>query len=131
MKLINQALSEKNLKLKNLPQDLQSDIAEHKELIIRYNMACEEYEKQEEEDHEVEQKLDAQEDVIANNEIEIAQKIKSFVPEEPAPAPADPAPITEPVVPVEKEEKSSIGWLIFGGAALLITLGAVNVFKKK
>jgi cation transport regulator ChaB len=126
MKLISQALAEKNLKIRNLPKELQDDISEHKELIIRFNMACEEYEKEEEEDVETEKQLDAQEHTIAENEAELAQRIKNFEikddQDEPKP---------QSSTPVKEEKGTSIGWLIFGGAALLVTLGAVNVFKKR
>lgn len=127
MKLINQALEEKNIKLRSLPKELQDEIAEHKELIVRYNMACEEYEEDEDENGEIEKKLDAQEDLIVSNEMDIANRIKDFniVLETPVEAPE----VTN--IEGKKEEKSSVGWFVFGTAALLITLGAVNVFKKK
>jgi len=31
----------------------------------------------------------------------------------------------------KSEKDNSVGWLIFGGIALIATLGAVNVFKNK
>lgn len=135
MKLINAVLQEKNLKLKDLSDDLREKIDEHKQMIIKYNLACEEYENEEEEDAETEAKLDKQEDFIANNENEIAEEIRNYekpatpAPEEnPAPAPA-PAAATAPAPQPKKD--NSAGWLIFGGAVLLVTLGAVNVFKKR
>ena len=50
MKLINAELQAKELKLKQLSQELQDDIAQHKEMIVKYNMACDEYDNDEEED---------------------------------------------------------------------------------
>ena len=131
MKLINAALAEKNLKLKELSSEIQDKIAQHKEMIIKYNLACEEYENDEEEDAETEKKLDEQEDFIASNEQEVADEIRAF--EKPAP-PADPAPAPDPKpahAPAPAKKDNSAGWLIFGGAVLLVTLGAVNIFKKK
>lgn len=135
MKLINAVLQEKNLKLKDLSDDLREKIDEHKQMIIKYNLACEEYENEEEEDGETEAKLDKQEDFIANNENEIAEEIRNFekpappAPEEnPAPAPA---PTAAPAPAPQPKKDNSAGWLIFGGAVLLVTLGAVNVFKKR
>lgn len=134
MKLINAVLQEKNLKLKDLSDDLRERIDEHKQMIIKYNLACEEYENEEEEDAETEEKLDKQEDFIANNENEIAEEIRNF--EKPAPpaseetAPA-PAPTAAPAPAPQPKKDNSAGWLIFGGAVLLVTLGAVNVFKKR
>ena len=129
MKLVSQALADKNLKLKDLSQDLKQRIDNHREMILKYNMACEEYEGSEDEDSEVEKKLDEQEDFIANNEKELVAEIKNY--QEPASASA--AASAAPAAPASpaKSKDNSVGWLIFGGAVLLVTLGAVNVFKKK
>ena len=48
MKLINAELQAKELKLKQLSQELQDEIAQHKEMIVKYNMACDEYDEDEE-----------------------------------------------------------------------------------
>jgi hypothetical protein len=123
MKLINAALAEKNVKSKELTNELQEKIARHKEMIIKYNLACEEYENEEEEDAATETKLDEQEDSIARNEAEVAAEIRAF--EKPVVVAAT-GTTTEPV-----KKETSVGWLIFGGAVLLVTLGAVNILKKK
>ena len=134
MKLINAELQAKELKLKQLSQELQDEIAQHKEMIVKYNMACDEYDNADEEDEETEKKLDEQEDFLANNESDIAKRIREFqVPATKDPAPSDestPAPAPAPAQAPKKSDNSA-GWLIFGGAVLLVTLGAVNVFKKK
>ena len=133
MKLINAELQAKELKLKQLSQELQDEIAQHKEMIVKYNMACDEYDNADEEDEETEKKLDEQEDFLANNESDIARRIREFQVPAPNPAPSDestPAPAPAPA-PAPKKSDNSAGWLIFGGAVLLVTLGAVNVFKKK
>jgi hypothetical protein len=132
MKLINAALAEKNLRVKELSKELQDKIAQHKEMIIKYNLACEEYENEEEEDPELTKKLDEQEDFIASFEEEVAAEIKEYqkpVAQDPEPA-IDPAPAPAQAAPEPKKDNSA-GWLIFGGAVLLVTLGAVNIFKKK
>ena len=82
-------------------------------MMDKYNKVCDEYESQDE-DAETEKLLDEMDHDIATIEIKIANKIKN-----PTPAPAP-----------EKKE-SGIGWLIFGSVVLAITLGAVNVLKKK
>lgn len=138
MQLINETLKEKNYKLADLSDELKEKVNDHKEMIIKYNMAIDEYENDEDEDAETEKKLDEQEDFIANNEKEIAEEIRNYVKPEPKPEPEhepEPEPYRRPVPrprpePV-KEKKSDVGWLIFGGVVLAITLGAVNVFKKK
>lgn len=126
MKLINAALAEKNLKLKQLPEELQQDVAKHKEMIVKYNMACDEYENEDEEDTEIENKLDEQEDFLANYEAEIADKIRDY---ENSPSTLSASGTSNSSAPEKKG--SSAGWLIFGSAVLLVTLGAVNVFKKR
>ena len=140
MQLINQALKEKNFKLADLSEELQEKVNEHKEMIVKFNMAIDEYENDEDEDAETEKKLDEQEDFIANNEKEVAEEIRSYVKPEPKPEP-EPEPEPEPYYPRQirreireeepKKKKSDVGWLVFGGVVLAITLGAVNVFKKK
>jgi hypothetical protein len=130
MKLINAALSEKNVKLKELSSEIQAKIAQHKEMIIKYNLACEEYENEEEEDAATENKLDEQEDFIASNEAEVAAEIRAF--QKPVVTETqEPAPIAATAEPEPVKKDTSAGWLIFGGAVLLVTLGAVNIFKKK
>jgi len=132
MKLINAELQAKELKLKQLSQELQDEIAQHKEMIVKYNMACDEYDNADEEDEETEEKLDEQEDFLARNESDIAKRIREFQVPAPAsdPEPSDPKPAPAQATAPKKSDNSA-GWLIFGGAVLLVTLGAVNVFKKK
>jgi septum formation inhibitor MinC len=135
MKLINAELQAKELKLKQLSQELQDEIAQHKEMIVKYNMACDEYDNDEEEDVETEKKLDEQEDFLARNESDIAKRIREIPAPKKEPAPSEPtsepAPAPTPAATTPKKSENSAGWLIFGGAVLLVTLGAVNVFKKK
>ena len=140
MQLINQALKEKNYKLADLSEELKEKVNDHKEMIIKYNMALDEYENDEDEDAETEKKLDEQEDFIASNEKDVAEEIRNYVKPEPKPEP-EPEPEPEPkpyprqirreIREEPKKKKSDVGWLVFGGVVLAITLGAVNVFKKK
>ena len=130
MKKISEALRKKGVSSKSLPQELQDEIAKLREDIIEYNNTCEQYEKEkdeEEPDEEAEKKLDDLADSLAEREIEISEKVLQFEPQpEPAAAPAAPAP----AAPAKKED-SSVGWLIFGGVVLALTLGAVNLMKKR
>lgn len=133
MKLILKALADKGLTEEQLPAETQEDIKRHREMIVKYNAACDEYEEDEEQDAEIEAQLDEQENYLATNEAAIVESINAFNPQ-PAPAPnpeppAPPAPNPEP--PAKEEKKGGAGWLIFGAAVMLITVGAVNVFKKR
>lgn len=126
MKLINEAIKQKKINSKQLPELLREEISELKEIILKYNMALDEYEKEEEEDKGTEKQLDDMENFIATKDQELANEIKAYEPPA-APVPAAAAAATPP----ENKEDNSIGWLIFGGVVIVATLGLVNVFKKK
>ena len=131
MKKISEALRKKGVSSKSLPEELQDEIAKLREDIIEYNNTCEQYEKEkdeEEPDEEAEKKLDDLADSLAEREIEISEKVLQFEPQ-PEPA-AAPAAAPAPAAPAKKED-SSVGWLIFGGVVLALTLGAVNLMKKR
>jgi hypothetical protein len=127
MEKISEALQAKKIKKSELPEHLKNKVLDLQELITVYNEACDEYEAEEGTDLAVEKKLDEQEDYIARTETEIANEIKSTIP--------DPKSEEKPAAASgggeEPKKDSSIGWLIFGGAALILTFGMVNVLKKK
>jgi hypothetical protein len=126
MKLISEVLQEKGLKQNELPEQIKNEIDELRVMIVKYNEACDEYDEENEKDHETEQELDAMEDSIAEFEQGIASDIRGLQNIQPA-AQQKSADGTKP----EEKKGSSLGWLLFGGVALALTLGAVNVFKKK
>ena len=132
MKKINDIKQEKNLQTDELPVELQEEIKGLQKMIVKYNDACDTYETADVEDEKTEKELDKLEDEIAEIEISIVEKIKTIPSKEvPAVDPIpDPAPAPTPA-PEPKKEDNSVGWLIFGGVALVATLGLVNVFKKK
>ena len=131
MKLVNSALAEKQVRLEDLPASLTDRIANLRDLILKYNEACDEYDEEADKDAETEAKLDAMEDVIATTEQELAEEIKNYNTE--APEKQEQQQHQQQSGGVKKEEKkeSSVGWLIFGGIALVATFGAVNLLKKK
>lgn len=133
MKKISEVLKQKGIKSDSLPQEIKDEIAKFKQDVKEYNEMIEEYEKEQKEenepDEELEKKLDDAQDALAERELAIADKIINYNPNpEPAPAPA-PAPASAPE-PAKKED-SSVGWLVFGGVVLALTLGAVNLMKKR
>ena len=127
MKLIADALKEKGLTPAQLSTDLQEEINDLRDMQIKYNEACDEYESLEEKDRDddTEKDLDSMEDSITEVELEIVEKIKALQPEQ-----QQQQGQQTQQKPAEKSD-SSIGWLLFGGVALVVTLGVVNVFKKK
>ncbi|NDD59058.1 MAG: hypothetical protein EBZ47_07420 [Chlamydiae bacterium] len=127
MKLVTLALREKGLKVSELSEALQERVASLKELTDNYNEAVEDYDNEEEKDEATEAELDQMEHFIAENDADIANAIKSFDPN----ASNEPAPEPTPAPAPEKKKDGGLGWLIFGGIALVVTLGAVNVLKKK
>jgi phosphomannomutase len=126
MKLINQALKEKNLTVRQLPSNIQQEIESFRGMILKYNEACDEYDEEPEQDAETVRKLDEMEDYIARTENELANKISG---KQVTVAADGGATTTATTVP--KKEDNSVGWLIFGGIALVATFGLVNVFKKR
>jgi len=132
MKLINAALHDKQLKSSELSDDIKQEINELKELVLKFNEAVKEYNASSKKDKATEAQLDDMEDQMTDLEKDIVSKINDY--EKPAPkeetkaAEGTPAPAP---APAPKKEDSSLGWLIFGGVAFVVTLGAVNLFKKK
>jgi hypothetical protein len=126
MKLISEVLQEKGLKQNELPEQIKNEIEELRVMIVKYNEACDEYDEEDEKDTETEQELDAMEDSIAEFEQGIANDIRELNIQQSA-VQQKSADGTKP----EEKKSSSLGWLLFGGVALALTLGAVNVFKKK
>jgi hypothetical protein len=129
MEIIQNALSEKGLEINQLPEDIQEDIVQIQQMIKRYNEACDEFEELEEEDEETEKELNHMEEQIIEYQSSIAEKIQNI---------GQPETKPETVVKAEgggavqeQKKSSSVGWLIFGGLALVATLGVVNVWKKQ
>jgi hypothetical protein len=135
MKLINATLNDKQIKSSELSDDIQNEIKDLKEKIVKFNESVSEYNDSPKKSKVATKKLDAMQDDIEDLEKSIVEKIKGYEKPEPVveTTPA-PAPKTEPIpnpTPTEKKGDSSLGWLIFGGVALVVTLGAVNLFKKR
>lgn len=142
MKLVQLALKEKGLQQSQISEELQNRIINLKELQVKYNEACDMYDEEPEKNEETETELDKMEDYIASLDEDIANEIKKYTTEEdedddnydddnyddePAPVvEVEPAPNPEP-----KKKEGGLGWLIFGGLALVATLGAVNLIKKR
>ncbi len=201
MKLVNKVLADKNLTLAQLPAALQNQNTSLEELVVTYNDACEEYDRQDEVVPATAAKLDEMENYIAETEKDLVQKIKDFVAEEAAKAKAakeaedaaaaavaaaaakakeeedaaaaalaakeaEEAEAAAALAAKEAEELAakeaedaaaaakakeeedaaaaalaakegaakkddSLAFVLFGGLAIILTLGAVNVFKKK
>ena len=131
MKLINAALHDKQLKSSDLSDDIKQDINELKELVLKFNEAVKEYNASPKKDKVTEAQLDDMEDQMSDLEKDIVGKINAYekpAPKEEAKAAAEGTPAP---APAPKKEDTSLGWLIFGGVALVVTLGAVNLLKKK
>jgi myosin heavy subunit len=139
MKLVSAALKAKEIQIKDLPENLQSEVASLKELIDKYNEAVDSYDDEDETDEATEEQLDKMEDYIVETEKALANKITSYqkvvepTEEEKAAAAAAAAveSATKSAEGEPKKEDSSVGWLIFGTVVLVATVGMVNVFKKK
>lgn len=136
MKLVSAALKAKEIQIKDLPENLQSEVASLKELIDKYNEAVDSYDDVDETDEATEKELDKMEDYIVETEKALSDKISSYQKvveqteeEKAALAAAESSKKSAEGEP--KKEDSSVGWLIFGTVVLVATVGMVNVFKKK
>jgi len=122
MKLVSQALSEKKLSVEQLPSNLQSEIEDLRNMILKYNEACDEYDalEEDERDLETEKNLDSMEDSIAEVEKDLADEIRSL----------NTQPSGEQKPTEQKKEKSSLGWLLLAGVVGVVTLGVVSLRNK-
>lgn len=122
MKLVSQALSEKKLSVEQLPSNLQSEIEDLRNMILKYNEACDEYDalEEDERDLETEKNLDSMEDSIAEVEKELADEIRSL----------NTQTSGEQKPTEQKKEKSSLGWLLLAGVVGVVTLGVVSLRNK-
>jgi len=134
MKLVSQALSEKKLSVEQLPSNLQSEIEDLRNMILKYNEACDEYDalEEDERDLETERNLDSMEDSIAEVEKELADEIKSLnaQPSGEQKPTLNAQPSGEQKPTEEKKEKSSLGWLLLAGVVGVVTLGVVSLRNK-
>lgn len=127
MKLINAALREKKVKLKDLPAEIQAEIESFKKSLFDYNVLCDEWEG-DKENEELNGKLEVMATEIEATDKAISEKIMAHSTQtEPTPIPVNTDGNSKP----KENKKSSTGWFVFAGAVLIVTLGAVNVFKKK
>ena len=126
MKKISQALKTRGLTVRALPENLQEEISKLSDTIKEYNAAVEEYQKEKDEDaepdEETEKKLDDLEDSIAEKEKELADLVLAYEQPAPEPAPAAAQAAPAPTPAPAKKEDTSVGWLIFGGVVLALTV---------
>jgi hypothetical protein len=132
MKLVSQALSEKKLSVEQLPSNLQSEIEDLRNMILKYNEACDEYDalEEDERDLETERNLDSMEDSIAEVEKDLAFEIRSLNTQPSGEQKSTLQPSGEQKPTEEKKEKSSLGWLLLAGVVGVVTLGVVSLRNK-
>jgi hypothetical protein len=137
MKIVNEVLKANKTGVKNLPEELQDEVNTLKETIMKYNMALEEVD---EDDEEENANLDAMENEIAETDEAIASKIKSYLTQpqpqpQTQPQPQQPQPQTQSLEgggeAKDKKKDNSVGWLVFAGVVFAATLGVVNIMKKR
>ena len=132
MELVKEALKQANLGINDLPSEIKQRISNLESMIKSYNVAYDSFEEDDEHEEEEIKDLEQMEKDIEEQEKELVEDINEFAEEQQVVAEQTQqqthsnATGTEP-----KKEKSSVGWLIFGGIALVATLGAVNLLKNK
>jgi len=127
MKNVVATLKKQNLQVTDLPQELQQRVNSLEQLFEKFKDAAQEYDNQEETNKDTERILDEMEDKLATEDEELADDIEDYIIEKNKPQ-SEPQPEPQPE---PKKKESGLGWLIFGGLALVLTLGAVNTFKKR
>lgn len=130
MKLINETLHDKQLKIADLSDAIREDIYDYKNLLEKYNAAVKEYNDEPKANKATEAKLDAMEDDMAELESGIIKEIQAYEKPAPAPAPA-PTPAPAPANADGKKESSGTGWLLFAVFVGVVTLGAVKLKNSK
>jgi hypothetical protein len=135
MKKVEKVKKEKGLQTADLPTAIQQDISGLQKLIVKYNEACDTYEKLDEINDKTEAQLDALEDEISEVEDSVVEKINAIETPKVGTDTKETKETNETkenkVSDKKSEKDNSVGWLVFGGIALIVTLGAVNVFKNK
>jgi len=119
MKNVLATLKKENLQVTDLPQELQERANSLQNLYDKFKTAAKEYDEQEEIDKETEKMLDQMEDNVAFEDENLSDDIEDFVKQK-----------NTPTAPEPKKE-GGFGFIAFGVFALLVTMGAVNHFKKR
>jgi len=126
MKIISEALNQKNLKVEQLSQELQSKIASLKDMIEKYNAACDAYDEEDEIDTDTEKILEQNEAYILNEEKVLAEEIKGTK------LAADGTAANGGTVGNDgKGGGIGLGTLFIAGIIGIATFGAVNYLKKR
>ena len=123
MKIISEALNQKNLKVEQLSQELQSKIASLKDMIEKYNAACDAYDEEDEIDTDTEKILEQNEAYILNEEKALAEEIKGTK------LAADGTYANGGTV--NDGKGIGLGTLFIAGIIGIATFGAVNYLKKR
>ena len=136
MKALFDYLEAAKLTEEDLPQELQTQIDALDERTERWNENVDAYNEDDvEEDEEVEARLQAEEQALVQIENAIIQSVyawlKSKSAGKSAPQPTGVPPAPQPAKTGEGDDGGGWGWLIFGSLALVVTMGAVNIFKKR
>lgn len=123
MELIFEKLNELNIEEANLPVALQNKINSLDAKIDSLNKRIEELQTDGADDEEIADETADIDEEIEREEAQIVREIVAFANNRNA---GNPKPTSG-----QKEKSGVDGWLIFGAVALVLTFGAVNVFKNK
>jgi hypothetical protein len=141
MEKVNGILKQKKIGEKDLSVELQKEVSNLKEIIVKYNLAVDEFNKNDDKDAETEKELDEMQDRIVKLDTSLAKKISDYFDNKAEEAveqkaaeqkAAEQKPQQNEQKPVEQKKKdNSVTWLILGGVLFAATLGVVNLMKKK
>lgn len=109
-------LKEKNIAISSLPQSIQTELSRFHQMVNAYNESLQAFNEDEEATEEDEIELQNTFEELSSRSDELIEDVEEFLSEGNH---------------SKSGKKTSVGWLIFGAAALVLTLGAANVFKKE
>ena len=105
-------LKEKNIAISSLPDSIREELSRFNQMVNTYNESLNLYNEDEEATDEDAVELGEMYNQLQARSEELIEDVNEFLSEG------------------TKKSKTGIGWLIFGAAALVLTFGAANVFKK-
>jgi len=116
MEQVLEKLEELGIDEQSLPESMQSKVDMLDGMIEEMNQDIDSLEKEGFSQEDIEEKLEAKNDRINAFEEKLVEEIDEWHKRRATPAP--------------QKSNSGWGWAIFGGLALVLTLGAVNVMQK-
>jgi hypothetical protein len=123
MEKIYEKMKQLNIKENNLPENIQAELEMLDEMVESLNNKIEHYEKNGISQDEIDEKTEEDDNNIDIYETKLCYDIEKW-------HKANLSANSNTISNNSEKKKNGYGWLIFGGIALVLTMGAVNTFKR-